>query len=214
VFCESVWKQTSLPVEIVALTPKISKELGISTDGTNAFSKIRFAIPYLCDFKGWAIWVDGADMLLRSDLAELWKLREGWFGVQVVKHDYTPTGRKYIGTDLESPNEAYPKKNWSSVVIWQNGYMPHRVLTPQFIAKTPGSYLHRFAWMPEERVGELPKEWNWLVREYPDNIEAKICHWTLGSPFFRHYAHDAHAGEWRAHYVSATKGLQTEVSER
>jgi hypothetical protein len=147
-------------------------------------------------------------MTLRAPLDELWALREGWYGVQVVKHDYQPTGRKYIGTPLETDNAAYPKKNWSSVMIWSCDYMPHHKLTPKFIAEQPGSYLHRFEWMPEDRIGELPAEYNHLVAEQPFNPEAKIAHFTLGIPGFEHYRHADYAQEWTDTLKNAARGLQ------
>jgi hypothetical protein len=216
VFCESVWNQTSLPVEIVALTPKVNEVLGLgSSQSTNAFGKLRFAVPHICDYKGFAIFMDGADCLLRADLAELWAMREAWYAVKVVKHEYeTKAARKYVGTDMESDNGSYERKNWSSVMLFDCGHYMNRQLTPNFIRDHPSAYLHRFKWLPDERIGDLPANWNVLIGEQQSGLETKLAHFTLGGPFFQHYKDCDHAGEWRAHYVSATKGLQTEVSER
>src|SRR5688572_18049047 len=106
VFIESVWKHASLPVELKVLTPRIAEQLRIGTDGTNAFSTLRFAVPELQNYSGWAIFMDGADMLLRADLAELWHQCTGNVAVKVVKHDYrTQSPKKYIGTTLEADNQ-------------------------------------------------------------------------------------------------------------
>jgi hypothetical protein len=214
VFCQSVWKHTSVPVEIVALTPKLGRELGIVTDGSNNFTKLRYAVAALCDFRGWACFADGADMLVRSDLAELWRMREAWYAVQCVKHEYEPTPTKYVGTELEGPNTAYPRKNWSSLFLMDCGHYMNRVLTYKFIAQQSGQYLHRFSWLPDERIGEIPKEWNYIVGEQNQEGPAKIAHHSLGIPGFKYYAQSEYADEWRDHYVAAIQGLQTEVSER
>jgi hypothetical protein len=208
VFLQSVLEKTHLPVEAIALTPQIGEQLGIASDGTNAFSKLRFAVPYLTDFAGSAIWCDGVDMLCRASLAELWTQRNGWMAASVVKHEYQPTARKYVGTAMESDNAPYPRKNWSSLVVWECGHYRNRVLTPEFISKTPGSELHRFSWIPDDRLGELPQAWNHLVGEYPMNPEAKMAHFTLGLPGFEHYRHADYATEWTDTLKRAATGLQ------
>lgn len=136
-------------------------------------------------------------MLMRGDIAELWNLRESWYGVMTVQHDYkTKHPRKYIGTELECANEDYPRKNWSSAILWDCGHYMNRCLTPDFIEQNQGSYLHRFGWLPSERIGSLPAEWNHLVGEQDYNREAKIAHFTLGIPGFEHYKLCDYSEEW------------------
>ena len=197
----------------MALTPKLGQELGIVTDGSNNFTKLRYAMAHLSGFKGFGIWADGADMLVRSDLAELWNLREAWYGVQCVKHEYEPTPTKYIGTELESPNPAYPRKNWSSLFLMDCGHYMNRVLTPEFIAKQSGQYLHRFSWLPDERIGELPKEWNYIVSEPNQAATAKIAHYSLGIPGFQRYSDAEYAEEWKKAMRDAMRGMQYQLTE-
>ena len=209
VFLESLWKHTSIPVDLTVLTPKLGEQLGIKSDGTNSFSKLRFVCPYLSGFKGFSLFLDGADMLLRTDLAELWALRDTHLALQCVKHSYkTKFPRKYVGTTLEAENQDYPRKQWSSVILWNNGYSPHQKLTPEFISKTPGPDLHRFSWVPDDRIGELPKEWNHIPGEIQANPNAKLVHFSLGIPGFEHYRRNEHSPEWTEHLRSAAKGLQ------
>jgi lipopolysaccharide biosynthesis glycosyltransferase len=211
VFLESLWRHTSLPVDLTVLTPKIGERLNIKSDGTNAFSTIRFAIPELMNYAGHAIFADGVDMLLRGDLAELWERRETTkptFGVQVVKHTYrTKHPKKYVGTTLEADNADYDRKNWSSLVLWNCGHWTHLKARDKLLSGD-GKYLHRFSWLADSEIGELPKEWNWLVSEYPYNKDAKIAHYTLGLPGFEHYRRSDYAQEWTEHLKSAAKGLQ------
>jgi hypothetical protein len=210
VFLQSLLEQTYLPVSVTVLTPQLAETLGIEdTESTNTFGKLRFAIPYLCNYKGGAIFLDGTDQLLRTSLAQLWAMREAWFGVQVVKHAYkTKHAKKYVGTRMEADNKDYPRKNWSSVAIWSCDYSKHQILTPRYISETSASSLHRFCWMPDERIGELPAEWNWLVGEQPYNPDAKIAHMTLGLPGFEHYRHCDYAQEWTDTLKRAATGLQ------
>ena len=84
-------------------------------------------------------------------------------------------------------NENYPRKNWSSLILWNSGHPKHQILTPDFIANQTGKFLHRFVWLDDNDIGELPSEWNWLAIEYPENINAKLIHYTLGTPCFKDY---------------------------
>ena len=89
-------------------------------------------------------------MIVRADIAELFALQRMDQGVQVVKHDYkTKFPVKYLG----NKNEDYPRKNWSSVVLWNCGFRPHRLLTPEYVQTATGSHLHRFGWLSGEQIG-------------------------------------------------------------
>lgn len=166
-------------------------------DGSNAFIYSRFLIPYLMGYKGWAIFADGSDMLCRGDIAELWAMRDVFKAVQVVQHDYRTTRPvKYIGTPLETKNEDYPRKNWSSLMLINCGHERWAGITPAAVAKMTGAQLHRFDFIEDKFVGALPPEWNWLD-EYPENSRAKILHYTTGIPAFEHYKDANGADEWR-----------------
>ena len=168
---------------------------GCQRDGSNAFTYSRFLVPYLCDFQGTAIFLDGSDMLMRSDVSELAALADPQFAVQVVQHSYRPLHtRKYIGTTMEAPNAEYPRKNWSSVILWNCEHHSNRWLTPEAVQTATGPALHRFSWLPPNQIGALPSDWNHIVGE-PQY--AKIAHFTLGIPSIPHYQDCAYAEEWR-----------------
>ena len=200
-FVQSVIETASEPVSIIPLT-------GQQRDGTNAFTYARFLVPYMCDFEGYAIFADGADMLVRADIAEVW--RNQWqYAVSVVKHDYkTAHAKKYIGTEMESENADYPRKNWSSVILWNCWHPNNSVLTPEYVAKHDGAHLHRFGWLADEQIGALPIEWNWLADEFGENDKAKLLHWTCGQPGFYQYRHAPHADEWRRAVRRAQRGIE------
>lgn len=200
-FCQSVIEHASVPVEFHPLHSGLLNGFNGQRDGTNAFIYSRFLVPYLQDWQGWAIFADG-DMVCTEDIANLWALKRDVFNTAayVVKHDYkTKHPRKYIGTYLESDNSDYPRKNWSSVILWNCNHYSNRILTPDFVAQSPGSLLHRFGWLQDEQVRELPPRWNVLSGEQPvDN--AALIHYTLGVPAFDHYEKCDGAEHWHRAY--------------
>ncbi|HEY1326266.1 MAG TPA: glycosyltransferase [Casimicrobiaceae bacterium] len=167
---------------------------GEMRDGSNAFIYARFLVPWRMGFRGHAIFMDG-DMIVRGDIGELWDLRSSHVGAQVVKHDYkTKHPVKYLG----NPNNDYPRKNWSSVVLWSCGFFPNRMLTPKFVSEAPGSYLHRFQWLKDDQIGEIPEAWNKLVLEQTLEADDKLRHFTIGTPCFSEYADCDGAEDWHS----------------
>lgn len=193
VCANSIIRQSSVPVAITPLALNNLKEYTEThTDGSNQFIYSRFLVPYLMNYHGWAIFIDG-DMIVRGDIAELWAMRNNSCDVMVVKHDYkTRMTEKYLG----SKNENYPRKNWSSVIMWNCSNHPNRRLTPEFVQKAIGAELHRFSWIDDKRIGELPREWNWLPDEFGPNPDAKLLHYTLGTPCFHEFATTPQGSEW------------------
>lgn len=200
VFCQSVLEKASRPVQFIPLAINALKfYTETHTDGSNRFIYSRFLTPYLCGFEGPAIFADG-DMVCHTDIVELLDLFDPSKAAQVVMHDYkTKASIKYLG----NKNQDYPRKNWSSVILWNCGHPANQVLTPEFIQDKPGSYLHRFSWLNDGQIGALPKEWNWLATEYEDNPQAKLVHYTLGTPCFKDFSQAPMAnGWWEAHRSS------------
>lgn len=199
-FCSSVIARATEPVCFIPIDLKMLQKVykGGQKDGTNAFIYSRFLIPYLQEFRGHAIFVDGSDMICKADIAELWAMRNPWVAVQVVPHDYqTKFKRKYIGTGMEADNRDYPKKNWSSVMILNCAHYAWRNLRPTEIEAHSGEHLHQFRFILDRYIDFLPKEWNWLADEYGVNPDAKILHWTTGIPGFPYYSNAPHNGEWK-----------------
>ena len=193
VCANSIIRNASVPVAIIPVALNLFTDYKETHgDNSNHFVYTRFLVPYLMDFKGRAIFIDG-DMVVRGDIIELYESLQTAHDVAVVKHDYkTRMPVKYMG----APNEDYPRKNWSSVIVWDCQSYPNRRLTPDFVQKQPGSFLHRFAWIDDDRIQALPPEWNWLPDELGENTEAKLLHYTLGTPCFREFADTTQAAEW------------------
>jgi len=203
-FCQSVIDQSSLPVRFLPLAEQtLAGYRETHTDGSNRFIYSRFLTPYLMGFGGWAIFADG-DMVCNADIAQLWRLRDNSKAVMVVKHDYqTKVSQKYLG----NKNENYPRKNWSSLVLWNCGHPSNAVLSPAFIQEKPGAFLHRFNWLQDNEIGELPKLWNWLAIEYPENLQANLIHYTLGTPCLTDYKNTEMSSEWHKIYERTREGF-------
>jgi len=194
VCANSIIRQSSQPVSLNPLALNIMSDYKEThTDGSNHFIYSRFLVPHLMGYKGWAIFIDG-DMILRTDIKELWDLRDDSKAVMVVQHDYkTRMTEKYLG----SKNEDYPRKNWSSVILWNCAHPGNAVVTPEYVQSATGAQVHRFSWLPDNEIGSLPLEWNWLDIEYDYNPDAKLVHYTLGTPSFHEFANKGDfSNEW------------------
>ena len=196
VLCQSILETTTSPVSIMPLHGPMLSNFDGQQDGTNAFIYSRFLIPDLMGFKGWALYLD-SDMLVRTDLSELWAMRDQEKAVMVCKHDYkTRTSRKFIKTPMEARNEHYPRKNWSSLILWNCGHPRNSIVTRDYAATAGGHVLHRFSWLSDDLIGEIPLSWNHLVGEYAYSSDTNLAHYTLGAPGFRYYQGADYAHEW------------------
>ena len=198
-FCSSVLHHATEPVALIPLHLPLFRKFYTAghRDGTNAFIYTRFLIPYLQQWRGWAIFCDGADMIVKDDIAELWALRDDYKAVMVAPHDYkTKHPRKYVGTQMEADNRDYPRKNQSSVMLINCSHFAWRQMTPEKVNAMSGAELHQFGWIPDEQIGSLPLEWNWLCQEDGENQNAKLIHYSIGIPGFPHYSNAPHAADW------------------
>lgn len=196
VLCHSIQTRSSLPVSIAPLM--LSQLRGVlarerhplqSTD----FSFSRFLTPHLSDYAAWSIFLD-CDMLMLDDVAALWALRDERYSVMVVKHDHRPReATKFLG----QPQTAYAKKNWSSVMLFNNARC--RALSADYVSRASGLELHQFKWLQSDGlIGALPARWNHLVGYDPPSRDVSLVHYTLGGPYFADYAECEYAAEWRA----------------
>jgi len=203
-FCQSVLEKASMPVQFIPLAENtLVGYRETHTDGSNKFIYSRFLTPHLNNFSGWAIFADG-DMICQADIKELWDLRDEAKAIQVVKHNYqTKASTKYLG----NKNENYPRKNWSSLIVWNCAHPAHRLLTPEFVQKQTGAYLHRFKWLKNEQIGDISPLWNWLAIEYEAKENAKLIHYTLGAPCFKDYANTEMSEHWHATHRRLSQGM-------
>lgn len=203
-FCDSVIEHSTAPIRFTPLSLGcLSGYVESHTDGSNAFIYSRFLTPWIMNYSGWAIFADG-DMLCLSDINQLWALRDESKAVMVCKHNYkTKQSQKYLG----NKNQDYPRKNWSSLILWNCAHSANRLITPSVVGSQTGAFLHRFSWLNDSLIGELPLEWNWLVTEYEDNYQANLLHYTLGTPCFKEYQHSNMSDLWHRRFESVCRGV-------
>ncbi|MBF0446089.1 MAG: glycosyltransferase [Magnetococcales bacterium] len=198
VLSHSVQRLASRPVSITPLL--LSQLKGVITRERHPlqstdFAFSRFLVPYLCNFKGWAIFMD-CDMLLVDDIVKLWELRDEKYAVQVVKHSQKP---KESLKFLNQPQTPYEKKNWSSVMLINCERC--KALTPEYVNTASGLQLHQFKWLNnDELIGTIDKRWNYLAGVDPTIAETKISniHYTIGGPYFERYKNCDYADIWFA----------------
>jgi len=201
VLAHSIQARASKPVAIIPVDLRQLRDVYTRLYGSQSteFTYSRFLVPYLSGFEGFSVFMD-CDMLCRTDIAALFE-RNYDKAVWVCQHDYKPRpGDKFLG----QPQVAYPRKNWSSLMVFNNAVC--RALSPTFVNLATPATLHRFAWTPDELIGELPLEWNYLVDEDGQSTEdPKIVHFTNGGPWFPGYEHVEYADEWRGEYERMTR---------
>jgi|TARA_B110000908_G_scaffold133935_1_gene158170 lipopolysaccharide biosynthesis glycosyltransferase len=181
------------------------------------FTFTRFLIPELMNFKGWALFID-CDFVALEDVKKLFAQADDRYAIMCAHHDYTPKeGFKMDG----KAQLAYPRKNWSSMMLFNCGHPSNKKLTKELIndPETTGKYLHRFSWLNDSEIGQLSHEWNWLVGWYkePKDGKPKFLHYTEGGPWFDAYADCEYANQYykveRKYLLAAEHSKQKKLSE-
>ena len=158
------------------------------------FTFSRFLIPHLMGYKGWAIFCD-CDFLWLEDIQSLYKLKNDNFAVMCCQHIYNPKS----DTKMDGKKQLiYPRKNWSSMVMWNCGHPSNRILDKNLVNNETGKFLHRFGWLKDEEIGNISIEWNWLVNWYkePNDGTPKALHFTEGGPWFENYKDRDYSDLW------------------
>ena len=165
--------------------------------GSTEFTFSRFLVPELNEFKGWALFCD-CDIIFLEDINSLFDLRDNKYAVMCAQHDYTPLE----GTKMDGKQQTlYPRKNWSSLVLWNCEHPSNKKITKDLInhPDTTGKYLHRFSWLSDDEIGIIPHQWNWLVGWYkePSDGTPKAIHYTEGGPWFESYRNCEYHQLWK-----------------
>lgn len=197
---QSIEQSSSDGVEVYCLRQSSLRELGLYTRPIDAkasteFSLTRFLTPWLAGPEGWSIFVD-CDFLVSQDFNTLVKDLDPSKAVHVVQHDYTPA------QDIKMDGKAqttYPRKNWSSFILFNNAHPKVQALTPAVVNEQGPAFLHRFSWLDDDDIGALDLTWNFLVGEYEKPATQPACiHYTNGGPWFDDYQDVDFGAEWIA----------------
>lgn len=160
------------------------------------FSHTRFLVPTLMNYKGWALFMD-CDMVFDSNIKDLFALCDERYAVMCVQHRHKPTNLdKMDGV----PQTQYPRKNWSSFMLFNCGHPANKKLTPDAVSTRPGSWLHGFGWLEDVHIGTLPYEYNWIQGVSPSTAKPAVIHYTEGGPWFTNYQDVVHADVWWKYY--------------
>lgn len=203
----SIESRATIPVEVIKLDKSQLSAQGLYTRqkdplSSTEFTFTRFFVPYLSEFSGISCFCD-CDFLWLCDAAEVYNLAEERFAVQVVQHDYRPTET----TKMDGQKQhLYPRKNWSSMILYNNSHHKNAVLTPQYLNTASGNVLHRFLWLKDHHIGSLPHTYNWLENWYkePEDGKPSAIHYTRGGPWFKKYENVEYADLWKKEYKAMT----------
>lgn len=159
------------------------------------FTYTRFLTPTLAGDRGLAIYFD-CDFLWLADIGELVSEIDPNVAVSVVKHRHEPPEREKMGGKTQT---LYPRKNWSSLMVFNLGHAKVKSLTPDVVNDRSPRYLHRFEWLDDDDIGGLNAEWNWLEGWYDEvepQLTPKAIHFTRGGPWIAGCENVGHADLW------------------
>lgn len=170
----------------------------VDQQSSTEFTFTRFLVPYLNGYEGWAVFMD-CDFLILDDPKKLFDLADEKYAVQVVKHDYTPTAEMKMDGQRQYP---YPRKNWSSMMLFNCSHPANRLLDLENVNSQSGAWLHQLQWLDDSLIGEIGRDWNWLVDWYhePTDGHPKALHFTEGGPWLENYQDVGYAAVWSTHY--------------
>lgn len=231
----SIYKHALKPENVIVL-PLYKAELeheGVyyrpEENASTGFAFTRFLVPHLSGYKGWSLFIDGSDMLFTQPIEKLFGLANSEYAVMVCKHpEYTSSVQ--VKMDGQ-PQVQYPRKNWSSVILFNNEHPKNRSLEYYVNGSRTaipnhdlsdlnwthnkdhksGAFLHRFQWLKDNEIGDIGVDWNYLVGEYYGKYEFEdwyrrppsLIHYTLGGPIFDGRENDDYADLWFNTYTEA-----------
>lgn len=215
----SILKRSTIPVEITPIIQSDLRKRGLywrerSQTESTEFSFSRFLTPYLAGYDGWAMFVD-CDFLYLADIKELTDLIDDKYAIMCVHHDYAPKETTKMDGAVQT---VYPRKNWSSMVLYNCGHPKNKVLTPEVVNAQTGAFLHRFQWLEDEDIGSVPFVWNFLeghnkVVENDPTTLPKAIHYTRGGPWFEAWKNCEFADLWLKEMHEYTNEANKEIKE-
>ena len=182
------------PIKLQALVDQGVYTRDVDPLAATEFTYSRFFTPWLSNYEGWALFCD-CDLLFFGDVAELLSYRDESKAVLCVHHDHTPKEGVKMDGKIQT---SYPRKNWSSFMLFNCAHPATRKLTPELINRQSGAYLHRLQWADDDEIGALPETWNWLEgwSEKPRDGLPKAVHYTNGGPWFKDWQDVEYADLW------------------
>ena len=204
----SLLKNAKINVNVLSLKldELVAKNLytrNIDPLASTEFTYSRFLVPHLAKYKGWAVFCD-CDFIFFHDVGELINNLDPNKAVYCVQHDYTPKEKHKMDGQKQT---IYPRKNWSSFIVYNCSHPSTMQLTTERVNSETGAYLHQFKWCKDNEIGSLDERWNWLEgwTSSHNNSKPYAVHYTRGGPWFSEWQDVEFADEWnkeRDEYLS------------
>ena len=196
---QSLLKKSSIKINVLALklhelVVRNYYNRSIDPLASTEFTYSRFLVPSLMNFKGWAVFCD-CDFLFLDDVAKLFEGLSNDKAVYCVQHDYKPKERHKMDGQQQT---IYPRKNWSSFIVFNCNHPSNKKLNIEVVNKEPGSYLHQFKWLKDGEIGSLDERWNWLEgwTSQHNKLNPYAVHYTRGGPWFDEWKDVEYAEDW------------------
>ena len=197
----SLLRNASVPLDIIPLVQGDLRAKGLYTRGedplsSTEFTYTRFLVPHLAGYQGWALFCD-CDFLWLSDIKDLITFIDERYAVMCVHHDHRPLEKTKMDGQVQT---VYPRKNWSSMILYNCGHPANTALTAEVVSSETGAFLHRFSWLADDLIGAVPETWNWLEGwcAKPDGGPPNVVHYTRGGPWFHNWQHVDYGDMWLA----------------
>ena len=197
---QSLLKKSSIKVNVLALklhelVVKNFYKRSIDPLASTEFTYSRFLVPSLMNFKGWAVFCD-CDFLFLDDVAKLFEGLSNDKAIYCVQHDYKPKEKHKMDRQQQT---IYPRKNWSSFIVFNCNHPSNKKLNIEVVNREPGSYLHQFKWLKDDEIGSLDERWNWLEGWTSNHNKLKpyAVHYTRGGPWFDEWQDVEYAEDWK-----------------
>ncbi len=206
----SIAARASVPVRVMPIKQDELRDRGLYTRerdplASTEFTYTRFLVPHLAGYDGWALFCD-CDFLWLADIERLIDLIDDRYAVMCVHHDHRPPESWKMDGRQQT---LYPRKNWSSMVLYNCGHPANAALTPALINRQTGAYLHRFQWLDDAMIGAVAETWNWLEGwcQRPADGAPNAVHFTRGGPWFDDWQDVEYAELWRAEERALERSL-------
>ena len=133
--------------------------------------------------------------LFLEDIKLLLKDLSNQKAIYCVKHDYSPKEKHKMDGQKQT---IYPRKNWSSFILYNCSHPSNKKLSVELVNKESGSFLHQFKWLKDSEIGSLDERWNWLEGWTSQHNSEKpfAVHFTRGGPWFDEWQDVEFADKW------------------
>ena len=195
----SLLERATIPTTVIPIKQHELRDQGLYTReldplASTEFTYTRFFVPHLQNHQGWALFCD-CDFLWLADIRELVELVDDRYAIMCVHHDHRPQEEWKMDHRAQT---QYPRKNWSSMVLYNCGHPANAALTADIANTESGAFLHRFQWLDDDLIGAVPETWNWLEgwNQNPDTGHPNVVHLTRGGPWFDEWRDVDYADLW------------------